>query len=98
MSQGLLARDQRDPDRAVTRLEFLKTLLVSSAYGKAAQLQGIYKTSFSDAGAIPAADLGYAAIGQALGIVGGDTAKRLDPNGAGTRQDAAIMLCRFMGM
>lgn len=98
VSQGLLARDQRDPDRAVTRLEFLKTLLVSSAYGKAAQLQGIYKTSFSDAGAIPAADLGYAAIGQALGIVGGDTAKRLDPNGAVTRQDAAIMLCRFMGM
>lgn len=97
VSQGLLARDQRDPDRAVTRLEFLKTLLASSAYGKAAQLQGIYKTTFSDAASIPAADLGYAAIGQALGIVAGDTARRFSPNAPVTRQDAAIMLCRFMG-
>ena len=97
VSQGLLARDQRDPDRAVTRLEFLKTLLASSAYGKAAQLQGIYKTTFSDAASIPAADLGYAAIGQALGIVSGDTARRFSPNAPVTRQDAAIMLCRFMG-
>lgn len=98
VSQGLLTRAQRSPSQAVTRLEFLKTLLVSSAYGKAAKLQGIYKTSFSDAGSIPAADLGYAAIGQALGIVGGDGAKRLNPSAAVTRQDAAIMLCRFMGM
>lgn len=97
VSQGLLARAQRDPNRAVTRLEFLKTLLASSAYGKAAQLQGIYKTTFSDAASIPAADLGYAAIGQALGIVSGDTARRFSPNAPVTRQDAAIMLCRFMG-
>lgn len=98
VSQGLLTRAQRDPDRAVTRLEFLKTMLVSSAYGKAAQLQGIYKTSFSDAGSIPAADLGYAAIGQALGIVTGDPSRQFNPNALVTRQDAAIMLCRFMGM
>ena len=97
VSQGLLARAQRDPDRAVTRLEFLKTMLVSSAYGKAAQLQGIYTATFSDAASIPAADLGYAAIGQALGVVTGDAARRFNPNASVTRQDAAIMLCRFMG-
>lgn len=97
ISQGLLTRAQRDPSRAVTRLEFLKTMLASSAYGKAAQLQGIYKTSFSDAGSIPAADLGYAAIGQALGIVTGDPSNRFNPSALVTRQDAAIMLCRFMG-
>lgn len=97
VSQGLLSRAQRAPNRAVTRLEFLKTMLASSAYGKAAQLQGIYKTSFSDAASIPAADQGYAAIGQALGIVTGDGAKRFNPSAPVTRQDAAIMLCRFMG-
>lgn len=96
-AQGLLTRAQRDPGRAVTRLDFLKTMLAASAYGKAAQLQGIYATAFTDAAAIPEADLGYAAIGQALGIVSGDQAKALNPNAVLTRQDAAIMLCRFMG-
>lgn len=95
-AQGLLTKAQRDPGKAVTRMDFLKAMLTSSAYGKAAQLQGIYKTSFSDAASIPAADLGYAAMGQALGIVSGDQAKALNPNAVLTRQDAAIMLCRFM--
>jgi len=95
-AQGLLTRAQRDPDRPVTKLDFLKALLDPSAYGQAAQLQGIYRTDFSDAGTIPAADLGYAAIGQALGIVTGDQNRALGPNNPLSRQDAAIMLCRFM--
>lgn len=96
-AQGLLTQSQRDPGKAVTRLGFLKTMLVSSAYGKAAQLQGIYKTSFRDAASIPAGDLGYAAIGQALGIVSGNGRGELRPNDTLTRQDAAVMLCQFMG-
>lgn len=95
-AQGLLNRAQRDPGRAVTRMSFLKTMLAASVYGEAARLQGIYQTSFSDADTIPAADLGYAAIGQALGIVSGENGA-LNPNAALTRQDAAIMLYRFMG-
>lgn len=96
-AQGLLTKAQRDPGRAVTRLDFLKAILGASAYGKAAQLQGIYKVSFHDAASIPADSLGYAAIGQALGIIVGNPAKEFRPNDALTRQDAAIMLCRFMG-
>lgn len=95
-AQGLLTKAQRSPGKAVTRLDFLKTMLAASAYGQAAQLQGIYHTGFSDAGAIPAADLGYAAIGQALGIVSGDQNRALRPDASLTRQDAAVMLCRFM--
>ena len=96
-AQGLLTKAQRSPAKEVTRLDFLKTMLAASAYGKAAQLQGIYKTGFTDAASIAEADLGYAAIGQALGIVAGNPDKTLDPNAVLTRQDAAIMLCRFMG-
>lgn len=95
-SQGLLTRAQRSPSKAVTRMDFLKALL-ASAYGNSAKLTGIFHTSFSDESAIAPADLGYAAIGQALGIVSGDQAKALNPNTVLTRQDAAIMLCRFMG-
>lgn len=95
-SQGLLTKAQRDPVRTVTRMEFVKTMLASSAYGKAAQLTGIFKTSFSDAASIPAADLGYAAIAQGLGIVIGDQTKAFQPNAVLTRQDAAIMLYRLM--
>lgn len=91
--QGLLTRGERDPGRAVTRLEFLKVMLSASAYGKAAQVQGIYQVTFQDAKEIPAGDLGYAALAQGLGMVGGG---KLRPNAALTRQDAAIMLCRFM--
>ena len=96
-AQGLLTRAQRSPGKAVTRLDFLKTMLAASAYGKAAQLQGIYQTGFTDAASITGADLGYAAIGQALGIVAGDPNGALNPSATLTRQDAAIMLCRFMG-
>ena len=94
--QGLLTRAQRSPSKEVTRMDFLKALL-ASAYGNSAKLTGIFHTSFSDESAIAPADLGYAAIGQALGIVSGDQAKALNPNTVLTRQDAAIMLCRFMG-
>lgn len=95
-AQGLLRRDQRDPSKAVTRLDCLKIMLAASAYGQAAQLQGIYHTDFSDAGTIPAGDLGYAAIGQALGIISGDQNRALNPDAPLTRQDAALMLYRFM--
>lgn len=96
-SLGLLTKAQRSPGKTVTRLEFVKTLLVSSAYGKAAQLQGIYKTTFTDAASVPAGDLGYAAIGQALGVISGNGQGELRPNDTLTRQDAAIMLYQFMG-
>ena len=55
--------------RAVTRGQAVKCLLDCAGYGPAARLQGIYTCTYSDAAAIPEADLGYAAIAQALGMV-----------------------------
>lgn len=97
-SLGLLTQAQRAPDQIVTRLEFLKALIGASAYGKAAQIQGIYQVSFNDAASIPAADLGYAAIAEGLGVTGGDENHNFAPSRAMTRQDAAIMLYNFMSI
>lgn len=35
-------------------------------------LNGIFHTKFADQGSIPAADLGYAALAQGLGMVAGE--------------------------
>ena len=65
---GILPRGTRDEGRAVTRGQAVKCLLDCAGYGPAARLQGIYTCTYSDAAAIPEADLGYAAIAQALGM------------------------------
>lgn len=58
----------------------------------AARLQGIYTCTYSDAAAIPEADLGYAAIAQALGMVRGS----YQGDRTATRGELAAMLCRLL--
>ena len=89
---GALQRGERDEVRAVTRGEVVQCLLNCAGYGPAARLQGIYTCTYSDAAAIPAKDLGYAAIAQALGMVGG----RYDGTRTATRGELAVMLCRLL--
>lgn len=57
-----------------------------------ARLQGIYTCTYSDAAAIPEADLGYAAIAQALGMVRGS----YQGDRTATRGELAAMLCRLL--
>ncbi|MCI2058509.1 MAG: S-layer homology domain-containing protein [Oscillibacter sp.] len=94
--QGFLPRGQRSPDWAVTRLGLVKAILSPSPYGDAAKVQGIFKAAFRDAGAIPAADLGYAALAQGLGMARGDARGRFQPNRTVTRQAAAVILYNYM--
>ena len=78
--------------RAVTRGQAVKCLLDCAGYGPAARLQGIYTCTYSDAAAIPEADLGYAAIAQALGMVRGS----YQGDRTATRGELAAMLCRLL--
>ena len=71
-------------------------LLNSLGYGPVAQLPGIFRCDFADASAIPAPDLGYAAIAQGLGIVKGDDNGNFAPGRFATRCEAAYMLWRYM--
>lgn len=94
--EGFVPRGQKNPGRAVTRLELVKAILSASPYGPAAGLTGIYRVSFADAAQIPAADLGYAALAQGLGMVRGDRAGRFQPTRIATRQEAAAILYNYM--
>lgn len=94
--QGILAREERADTAQLTRLDAVKLLLNSLGYGTVARLQGIYRCDFSDAAAVPAADLGYAALAQGLGVVSGDTAGRFSPDRPASRAEAAVMLWNYL--
>ena len=95
-SMGALKRDERDDGRLLTRMDVIKMLLDAGGYGPAARLQGIYRTGFSDEEKIPEGQLGYAALAQAMNVVRGDSAGRLEPSQSVTRGEAAVMLLAFM--
>ena len=93
---GALRREERNDSRLLTRMDVIKLLLDAGGYRPAAQLQGIYRTDFSDQEKIPASMLGYAALAQAMNVAEGDSAGRLNPSQSATRGDAAVMLLAFM--
>ena len=93
---GILTPDQRKDDAPVTRLELVKLLLDGAGYGPVARLEGIYRCDYADASAIPAADLGYAALAQGLGLVAGDSAGRFAPGRTATRVEAIAVVYQYM--
>lgn len=94
--QGILTKEERADEKQLTRLEMVKMLLNSLGYRTVAGLQGIFRCDFTDAGQIPDAALGYAALAQGLGIVSADSAGRFVPNRTATRAEAATMLWKYM--
>ena len=61
-----------------------------------ARLEGIYRCDYTDANTIPAADLGYAALAQGLGLVAGDSAGRFAPDRTATRVEAIAVVYQYM--
>ena len=88
--QGFVTKDNWNPEKTVTRMEFLKMLLGASRYGDAAKLTGVWTTSFKD---VAEGDMPYGALAEALGLAEG---KKLLPGETCTRAMAAEMLCAFM--
>ena len=95
-NMGALQRADRNDSRLLSRIDVIKFLLDAGGYGPAAQLQGIYRTDFSDEAKIPENLLGYAALAQAMNVARGDGAGRLNPSQSATRGDAVVMLLAFM--
>ena len=95
-SMGALRRAERKDSQVLSRMDAVKLLLDAGGYRPAAQLQGIYRTDFSDQKDIPENMLGYAALAQAMKVVQGDGEGRLNPSQSATRGDAAMMLLAFM--
>ncbi|NLO48578.1 MAG: S-layer homology domain-containing protein [Clostridiales bacterium] len=95
-SLGILPRDQRSPERPVTRIEMVRTLVGITTYAQAAEIKGIFDCGFTDDGDISDSDYGYAAIAKGLKIISGNTDGTFRPNETITRQEAAVMLYNFM--
>jgi hypothetical protein len=93
---GLLKKGERDDNALVTRAQLTKLLLDHAGYGNLAGLKDIFKTTFADGAQISDEYLGYAAVGQALGIVKGDKAGNFAPARISTRAEAVSMLYQFM--
>lgn len=90
---GALARTERDDERVLTRGELVRCLIDSAGCGSVARLRGIFTCSYADRDAIPADELGYAALAQGFGLV---TNPRYESATGATRAVAAVMLCRLM--
>lgn len=92
-SDGMIDPADWAPEAAVSRMDFLKMLLGASRYGAACALSGVWQTAYEDEAVVARADLGYAAMAQALGLV---TDGQLRPSAVCTRAAAASMLCAFL--
>lgn len=95
-SMGILKRGERDDGALLTRAQSVKLILDAMGYGPVARLEGIFRTSFADDGAIPSAYYGYAALAQGLGMVGGTPGSQFRPGDEATRAEAAVMLFNLM--
>ena len=93
-SRGILTPAQREEDRELTRGETVELLLHCAGYSGVAGLQGIFTCSYTDREEIPESLLGYAALAQGLGIVGGEGA--FAAGRTATRAEAAVMLYNYM--
>ncbi|MCD7748613.1 MAG: S-layer homology domain-containing protein [Oscillospiraceae bacterium] len=90
VNAGFITAGAFDPDKTVTRMEFLTMLIGASRYGDAAELTSVWASGFTD---VDEADEGFAAIAKALNLIDGDTLRPDDPC---TRAEAAEILYRFM--
>jgi hypothetical protein len=93
---GILQKGQRSPDRPVTRVEMVRTLVGITVYSEAAKIKGIFDCGFTDDRDISENDYGYVAIAKGLKIISGNTDGSFRPNETITRQEAAVMLYNFM--
>ena len=94
--RGFLTEEERDEDKTVTRGEMVKMLLDCLGYKEFANFQGIFRCDFTDAGEIPEALMGYAALSQALGLMDGGDAGAFGAGAPATRAQAAALLWKYM--
>ncbi|MDO4582010.1 MAG: hypothetical protein Q4B96_05455 [Bacillota bacterium] len=92
---GLFSGAQQ-PQRAISRQEYIKTIIAASGYGQAAGLNGIYRTGFADDWRIGRDYYGYVAIAKGMGMIGGDQYNRCRPADTATRAEAAVILYNYM--
>lgn len=92
---NILAKKDKKPEAAVTRMEASKMLVKALGAGFVADMGGIFNLNLKDAASITTENKGYAAIAAALGLV--DTADgSFTPAAELTRGETAGMLIKYM--
>ncbi len=91
VSRGVIRSSERNPGKKITREETVSYLVRLFGFGEAAELQGIFKTGFSDEAAISKDKIGYVAIAKALKLVSGNGGA-FSPKRSVTRAELAAML------
>lgn len=95
-SLGLVTPETRNESKAVTRGELVRVILDAAGYERVAALPGIFRCDFADSAAIPAGEMGYAALAQGLGLVKGGSDGSYAAGRAATRAEAIAMLYQYM--
>lgn len=95
-SYGLITPETRNETKTITRGELVKALLNSAGYEKIAAIPGIFRCDFADQSSIAAADMGYAALAQGLGIVKGGSDGAYAGSRTATRAEAISFLYQYM--
>ena len=93
--EKVVARDEKNPDAAVTREEAVKFIIRSLKFQDVADIKGIFVTGFRDQGSIDPGLVGYVAIAKGLGIVGG-SGGNFNPKNSLTRAEVAVMLYNYL--
>ncbi len=96
ISDELTAKLELDPDRPMSRAEFVDFMMRSAGYGSFS----VSNTGFADDSSIPEEYRGSIAAAAALGVVAGiesDTGLCFYPNNQITRAEASVMLARLTG-
>lgn len=95
-SAGFLTSDEKDPNKTLVKSDIVKMIVAASEYGSAAKLNGIFKSSYSDAAKIPDGVYSYMAIAEGLNMIDTDAQGACNATAAALREDIAAILYAFM--
>lgn len=86
-----VSNENEEEQGTLTKLDAIKMIIDSLGLSKVAEIKGIYKIEFNDIKEIEEEAIGYVALANGLGIIGGDNLGKLNPNKSVTRAEAVVM-------
>jgi Peptidase propeptide and YPEB domain./S-layer homology domain. len=93
---GVDDAEQASSGNTVTKEKLAQMFITKLGMEKIAQLKGIYKVDYNDAGDIDAQYLGAVALANGLGIMTADTSNSFKPKSNVTRYDAVNYILNFI--
>lgn len=96
LGQNVIKESEKAPNSAITKEDAVKLFIRALKYNEVADIKGIFKCSFKDAGKITPSLYGYFAIAQGLKIISADKKGNVNPKSVLTRADAMVMIYNYL--